>query len=367
MGMIAGLEVGLPGTESAIDAAWMQSVLRTSGGIDDATSVASIDVSRFEGGGLLSILFRCALSYSGGEGPATVMVKFPMDVPHQRGIADAFCAYAKEVAWYRDIAPRSKVRIPKVHAAMIAEDQSHYCLVLEDLGHLRQASRTEGTTWDEAMAAIDALAAYHSSWTGSSELEDLRELFFGLDGPVYSVAVPGLFQAGWPIAKQHGAHLLSPDLVAFGDDWVELMPKMMNHLSQDPTLCHYDWRADNMFFDDDGDVIIIDPQLVGVANPAYDLGYFISQSVEREVHGGRLNELTQRYVDQSASHGVELDADRISFDARVTIAFCLIYCVGSFPSFDQVDDAGRDVILHFMRRIAAAIDDFDAIAAVRSL
>ncbi|MGI9577124.1 MAG: phosphotransferase [Microthrixaceae bacterium] len=367
MGTIAGLEVGLPGSAEALEASWMEAVLRTSGAIDDATMVASVAVDRFEGGGLLSALYRAALEYQGGDGPGSVFIKFPMDVPHQRAMADGFGVYPKEVGWYREIGPRSTIRTPKVHAAMIAEDKSDYCVVLEDLSHLRQADRIGGMSWADAVVAIDALADYHADWTGSEELEGLSELFFGLDSPVYRIGLPGVAGAGWPAAKRHAPEVLTGEAVELGDEWVDLLPTMIDRLITEPTLCHCDWRADNMFFDDDGRVVIIDPQIAGVQNLAYDIGYFISQSVEPEVYRGRIEELVDRYVSTSRSRGVDLDPEAVLFDTRVAVAMCLMYGFASFPEFEHLDPASQDAQKHILRRASNAVTEFHALAAVRDL
>ena len=365
MAEIAGLEVGLPETPDAIDAAWVEAVLRTSGAIDTDASVSSATTERFEAGGLLSALYKISVTYGAGRGPSSLVAKFPMDIPHQRAMADGFGVYPKEVGWYRDVAPRSTIRTPKVHAAMIAEDHSHYCVVLEDLSHMRQADRQEGMDWDDAITAMDALATYHASWTHSDELDSLAELFFGLDSPVYRMGLRAVAAAGWPAAKAHAGELLPPAIIDFGDQWVDFLPSMIDHLATNPTLCHCDWRADNMFFATDGEVVIIDPQIAGVHNLAYDIGYFISQSIERKTYSDRIPELVERYVSTSTAAGVDLDADQVMFDTRVAVGLCLMYGFASFPEFENLDPQGQDAQRHILRRCVTAIEDFDAIEAVR--
>lgn len=80
----------------------MTSVLRTSEAIGGSVSVASVSAEPFAvGAGLLSLLYRVSLAYDGGDGPATVIVKFPIDHEYQRAIADAFVFYPREVRFYR--------------------------------------------------------------------------------------------------------------------------------------------------------------------------------------------------------------------------------------------------------------------------
>ena len=367
MADIAGLEVGLPAGADEITAAWMTDVLRTSGAIDSVSAVESCTTEPHRAGGLLSLLFQSTLTYSAGAGPATVMCKFPMDVPHQRLIADLLRAYPREVAFYRDVAPRSSIRTPKIHAAMITDDHSHYCVVMEDLGHLRQPDRVVGMSWNEALSGIDALAAFHADWHGSPELESLSEHFIPLTDPLYRMALPGVYEQGWPAAKQHGGDLLSDEVIALGDQWGERLQAMLDRMGTSPTLCHCDWRADNMFVDTDGGMIVIDPQIASVGNGAFDLGYFISQSIEREVRAGREYELLARYADALRVRGIGLDAEQLAFDTRVAVATVLIYGMASFPEFDALDPASQDAQRTILRRAANACDDFNALDAVEQL
>lgn len=364
---IAGLEVGLPAGVGEVTAAWMTDVLRTSGAIDAAARVESCTTVPYRAGGLLSLLFRSTLTYAAGGGPATVICKFPTDVPHQRLIADVLQAYPREVAFYRDVAPRSNIRTPEIHAAMIADDHSHYCLVMEDLGHLRQPDRLVGMDWDEALAGVDALAAFHAGWYGSPELETLSARFVPLSDPLYRTVLPGVYEQGWPAAKQHGGDLLSDEAIALGDQWADRLQAMLDHMEVNPTMCHCDWRADNMFIDADGSIIVIDPQIASVGNGAFDLGYFISQSIEREVRSGREDELLARYAEALRAENVRLDTGQLAFETRVAVAAALIYGIAAFPEFEALDQESRNVQRTILRRAVNACEDLDALGAIEQL
>ncbi len=365
---IAGIDVGLPDDGESVTAEWLTAVLRTSGAIGDETTVSGAACERWESGGLLSHLYRADLAYEGGDGPASLVLKFPTDLPNQRAMADAFGIYRKEVVWYRDIAPRSDVEIPVIHAAMITDDASNYCVVMEDLAHLRQADRVSGMSWDEAVRSIVALADYHANWTGSDELPGLSELFHGLSSPLNRGGMPGLAAVGWPVAKVQAAHILDDSVIALGDQWGDLLPKMLDRMEERPTLCHLDWRSDNLFIDDETDrIVVIDPQIAGVGNAACDLGYFISQSLERDVRGGRERELLQHYVDRMAARGHHLDADLLFEDVRISVAVCLIYGIVSYPEWDNLDDVAKLATETLLRRAAHTAADLDSLAAVTAL
>ncbi len=365
----AGHDIGMPAEIDEVSAAWMTDVLRTSGAIDGATSVSALDSEPFAVGvGLLSRLYRTALTYVGGpDGPATVIVKFPTVIPHQRAIADAFNIYEREVKAYTDVVPRSTVRTPRVHAAMMAPDKSNCCLVMEDLSGLAQADATSGATWEQALNALDALAAFHAAWFGSPELEAMSETFISFENPIHLAALPGIHAVGWPAAKHHAADLFTPELIEFGDAWADHLPHMLDLVSSSPSMLHGDWRTDNMFFDDDGHMVVFDFQITAIGNGAYDLAYFLSQSLERATRAGREREMVQRYVDQLAAHGVDRDVDALMFDVRCAAAFCLMYGFASYPEYDDLPATSQQMTRQIMRRSVEAIVDLDGVAAIRQL
>jgi hypothetical protein len=367
MGTIAGLEIGLPDTIDDVDAAWMTAVLRTSGAIDRDANVTSLSSEPYIAGGLLSLLFRSAIESDDPDAPTTVIVKFPTDMAAQRAMADAFGVYNREVVFYREIAPKSDIKMPVVHAAMTADDLSHSCIVMEDLGYLRQPDRNAGVTWDEAVTGIRALARFHAGWHGSAELPSLMDPFISIGAPIQRAGLPSISENGWPPAKQYAPEVLSPDVVTLGDMWVERLDAMLDHMCTNPTLCHQDWRADNMFIDPDGDVVLIDPQIAGVANGAYDIGYFISQSTEREMLAGRHRELVEHYVDEMDGRGHALDVEQVFFDTRVAVGLCLMYGFSSYAQYEQLDEVGKEMTLKLLRRGAESIEDFESLGAISEL
>ncbi len=367
MGNIAGLEVGLPASIDGVTAPWLTSVLRTSGAIGATSTVTSVVNEPLLAGGLIGLLFTSRISSDDPNAPGAVVVKFPIDVPEQRAMADAFGVYNREVVFYRDIAPRSDIVMPHVHAAIVAEDASNTCIVMEDLSHLRQPDRTAGLSWDEAVKGIRALARFHAGWRGSSELPALMDPFISIGAPIQRGGLPSIAENGWPGAKMHAPEVLTPDVIALGDMWVERLDAMLDQMCTDPTLCHQDWRADNMFFDASDEVVMIDPQIAGVANGAYDIGYFISQSTERTMLDGRHRELVEHYVDEMSTRGHELDTDQVFYDTRVAVGMCLMYGFSSYAQYDQLDGPGQEMAHKLLRRGAQSIEDFESLAAVQQL
>ncbi len=365
---IADAAVGLPDDIGGVTAEWLTSVLQTSGVLAQDASVAAVETEPFAVGvGLLSQLNRARLTYSdGATGPETLVIKFPIDIPHQRAIADAFNVYGREVKAYREVAPHSPILTPTVHAAIHDPEASHCCIVMEDLSDLTHADATTGATWEQACAAIDALAAFHARWHEHPDLGDMSVTFFDHGDPMFLGALPPVYEAGWPRTKELASDLLNDDVIAFGDRWVDHLPVMLQRSSEPKTILHNDWRSDNMFHTEDGTPIVLDFQITGVGNGAFDLAYYLSQSLERSTIQGRRPELVQRYVEQLATHGIERDVDSVMDDVRVITAFCIMYGFASFPEYEALPEEGKAMTRQLLRRCVEAIEDLDALSALHA-
>lgn len=366
MGNVVGNEVGLPRSIEEVDAAWMTSVLQGSGAIGGHTSVTSVSATPFAVGvGLLSLLYRVDLAYDGGDGPSTVVVKFPIDIPHQRAIADSLGFYPREIRFYREIAPESPVHTPTVYAALLADDSTDFVVVMEDLSHATSDQRV-GATWEQALQSIDAMAALHARWHEHPDLADLADTFPPMLNPGYLHGLPQIFAAGWPNAQVHGADYLTPELRLFGDRYGDHMEFMLATANEPQTLVHGDWRLDNLFFDGER-VKVIDFQISGLASGVYDLAYFVSQSIDPAVRAGREDELIDRYVSALAANGVVRDRAEVEHQFKVAVAQCFIYGVSSFPAWDELPDRSREAVRLLFGRSAQAIVDFDALSALPRL
>ena len=346
----------------------MTETLRTSGAIGADSAVTSISNEAYEAGGLLSLLYRSTIESDDPGAPDTVIVKFPTDVPHMRALADDSDCYFREVAFYREIAPRSTIRMPEVHAAISAGDKSNSCIVMEDLAHMRQPDRIDGMTWDDAVRGARNAGRVPRRLPG---IERAR-------GAVGDLLPPGRSgetgrgwapsaRCAWPAAKEIRGHTLSAEVVELGDVWTDSLDEMLDRMETRPTLCHQDWRSDNMFFDANGNVVMIDPQIAGVCNGAFDLAYFISQSTERDMLDGRHRELIHEYLSVMAEHGHDLDPDVFFFDVRVAVGLVLMYGFASYPQYDALSQEGKAMTDKLLRRGAQAIEDFDSLAAIREL
>ena len=166
----------IPSHPDAIQPDWLTERLRTAGLLADGRVTAI----RWEaiGTGQVGDSARFHLSYDReGAGPATVAGKFPAEDQMSRGTAAAFGLYAKEVGFYRELAPLVDVRVPKVLAAEIAEDGVDFILLFEDLGparkralllHFGTAGKVRAALGKGAAKIASTAAIWAASWASAS-------------------------------------------------------------------------------------------------------------------------------------------------------------------------------------------------------
>ena len=363
MGTVAGLEVGLPDTIDDVDAAWLTKVFRTSGALAADESVASVILEPFaEGLGFLSLLHRATLTYEGDVtgAPATVIVKMVTDLDVQRGIAEALLFYQRELRFYREMAPLVGFRSPTAHAAMMRENSTDFVLVMEDLSGIRGLDQAVGVSHDDALLAAETMAAMHGAFAGK-DLSDLETTFLPFDNPAYRAALPHVFNSGWPGCKAEAADILTSAVSAFGDRFGELVPFFLESFTSD-TLMHGDWRADNLMVDDaTGEMVVIDFQIMGTGPGVYDLGYFMSQSMEPDVRQGSTGAVVERYFDALTATGTTYDRDKLVRLLGLSIAWCLIYPVAQFANWSELPEAHQETSRRMFRRSVDAIVEQNAL------
>ena len=133
---------------------WFSHVLASDGSPAVVDRVTAEEV----GTGQMSVTLRVRLEADGGAS-RTVITKLARPEIAAGPLARA--AYAKEIAFYTELAPRLPVRTPGCHHAAIADDGSSFTLVLDDLAESRPGDQIEGCPVPAAEAAVANLAALH--------------------------------------------------------------------------------------------------------------------------------------------------------------------------------------------------------------
>lgn len=344
--------MGIPASIADVTPAWLA----------EATGlpVTGVETELFGVGiGVSSALYRARLA---GEGcPETVVVKLPALDEAAVFTSTVLRMYLREAGFFTELAAQSPIRVPRCHHAAADEDTSHFVVVMEDLGALRCVDQLEGMALVDAQRAVDGLAAWHATWWGQAEPLAERGLTVSLADPIYPAVLPMVFAEGWEKVTAECA--VPASILEVGPRFSDAIPGLLSDLAQAPaTMIHGDYRADNLFFGDDGSVAAVDFQLIGTGSGAYDLAYFVTQSLEVDVAAAEERGLFDRWCAALVAEGVpEGELARMWDDYRKAALFCLVYPIVASRGMDMGDPRQHELVDCMLRRFDRAVDQLDLV------
>lgn len=357
--------LGLLASETDITPQWVEGVMRGSGNLEDGVTVTAVSTERIgEGIGFLSILQRVTPTYSAAtKAPKTFVVKYPTDDATQRATADALMLYIRELIFYRDCATSASFKTAKCYGQAIESGGTNFTIAMQDIGHCRGLSQIEGVGLADSKILLEKLADFHAMWWNSPKLEILQEHFHPLSNPTYRAVLPMLWTGGWSVVEEHAGHLLPDSVRGIGEVWPGKVPWMLEELMTPPTLCHGDYRADNIMFDGP-EPIVIDFQLIGVGSGIYDVAYFISQSISTDERRGHDHELLDTYFDRLDFHGITIDREEMRSQYLIAICLCVTYAVTTFRGYAEQNDRGKQLLRDMLLRSLHCVADNNALSVL---
>jgi hypothetical protein len=307
--------------------------------------------------GVSSAVYRARLTGAGC--PETVVVKLPALDEAAVFTSTVLRMYTREAGFFVELADQAPLRIPACHHSSVDHETSEFVLVMEDLGDLRPVDQIEGMAIGDAERAIDGLAAWHATWWRRAAPLAEAGLTVSLGDEIYKAVLPLVFGEGW---EKMTAELDVPaSILAVGPRWTAAMPRLLDRLAEEPTtMIHGDFRADNLFFEADGSVAALDFQLIGTGRGAYDLAYFVTQSITSADASQHERSLFERWTAALVAAGVpDTDLTTAWDDYRIAALFCLVYPVVAWRGMDAGDPRQRDLADTMLERFGRAVAELD--------
>lgn len=349
---------GFPTSVEALTPQWLSEVLQT--------DVTGFQVERFgEGAGLIGMVVRLHLDAAGG--PSSVIAKFPSAAAVNRGVAETYDMYGREVRFYRDVASRVRLRTPACYFGEFDDATHDFVLLLEDLRAFRIGDQVAGCTLDEARDILAALARFHASVWAPTDLDHivLHDNAGQRDGMVAG------FRAGWPACLERFAELIPASARDIGERFPDNVPRLMSEMCAAPVcVIHGDLRIDNVFFEEHGkdrQIALVDWQAVCRSAPEHDVAYFVTQSVPKAVRSQQdlLAHYQQVLSQELAGRGIEYDLDASSRRYRVAALYLLCYAVVIAGTLDMGNERGVRLATDMLDGSLSALDELEAFRLLR--
>ena len=322
------------------------------------TEVSDFKVEQIgEGGGLLGLVTRVHLTSD--EAPASVIAKFPTKAEENRAVANTYNMYAREYAFYTQIAPNVPLRSPVCYHASFDSKTSDFVLLIEDFQGYRLGDQVVGCTQEEAHQVIESLAALHrSTWKPGDEMDINRH-----DMPYQRDGMIAGFQAGWPGILANFRHTLDASLTEPEIALLATLPdhvnKLQDRIHDGPlVIAHGDVRLDNIFFSDSGNALV-DYQAVCKAAPEHDVAYFVTQSLSDEVR--RAEDWLAIYHKHLTSEGIDYPLDFSRQRYKLCALYFVCYAVVIAGTLDVANKRGLKLAETLLGNSLSSIKELGAL------
>jgi hypothetical protein len=277
-----------------VTAEWLTEVLGSAGAIGER-QVVDCD-ARPIGTGQVGCNLRYQLRYDRpGPGPDSVVAKFASRDETSRATGVQTLTYETEVAFYRDLADTVEVSRPGCFFAAVEPGTPDVVLVLEDLAPAVPGDQLAGCTVAEAEVVVVEAARLHGPRWGDATLLDIGWL---ADKQARDPSLITFFAMMWSGFVDRYRDALAPEsvqvgerMVAHGAPWAEDPPPAL-------TVCHADYRLDNMLFGPPGSsrpLTIVDWQTAGLGVGPSDVSYFLGSAMPPEERRRHEMDLVSRY------------------------------------------------------------------------
>ncbi|HLK23599.1 MAG TPA: phosphotransferase [Caulobacteraceae bacterium] len=347
-----------PTCAADITAQWLRAAAPELAGVESVTA------ERLgEGVGMMTELYRLTLKYrEGASGPRSLVVKQPAAIEALRDVANAYGLYEREVLFYRDLAQTISLRAPRCYIATFDPETCAFALVMEDLSETTLGDQVAGLTPEQVTVAVDQVGDLHARWWDRPELKALEDKVQSFGTPPYA-DFSARHAAGWEVFDAWLEGRVSPDLRRAGARMCTELDRIAEDMAKPPrTLCHGDFRADNlMFVTRPGaapGLTCVDWQLAMQARGPFDIGYMMGGSVNADVRRELEQPLLKGYHDKLRRSGVEnYSFEECLHDYRRALLITLTYMSQSGAAADLSQPRTEALYDHTVKRIDAAIHD----------
>lgn len=296
-----------PERPSELNAEWLSACLRRARVLEVSERVVAFDLERVgQGRGFAGQIVRVMLRYepAGVTAPAKLIAKFASDHASTQNMLRSFDGNAREVRFYRELAPEIGLGTPRCYFAHIDPNTHRFCLLLEDLAPAEAVDPDAGYSYEQAQQVLEQLAAMHARyWNRVEHLDWLR-----VDDVLFANARAGFLQGLPTFVERHRASY--PTLVRVAQQFAPFFAgdEILREARRPPqTLAHNDLHIENIFLPSarGGRFAIIDWQSVVASRyGTSDVARVLCMGMRPEQRRLHARSLLRHYHRALCNHGV---------------------------------------------------------------
>ena len=350
--------MAIPGSMANVSAEWVEECI----GRGKLNNINLVPMG--EGVGMMSSMSIIELEWEGSTNlPSSLVLKLAAENETNRTVSQQFNLYLKEVSYYKDLAPRTTARSPRIYASEIDEEHNFF-LLMEDVSSYRMGSQVDGATAEECELCIDFLVNLHASfWNQLNGISWLPNMSGSDNAKNMALGC----EAGWPQLQEIFGNFVPDNIEAERERYLEAVPRLQTQLDQHPTtLIHGDFRMDNMLFGqapEHDSLLVVDFQGPLKGNGIHDVAYLLSHSAKTEVRREHERNLIERYSSGLINAGVkDYSFEKAWNDYRIGVLYSWTVAVVIAGTMDPANDRGFAWMSKMVERNGTAINDLDCLS-----
>jgi len=350
--------MAIPGSMANVSAEWVEECI----GRGKLNNINLVPMG--EGVGMMSSMSIIELEWEGSTNlPSSLVLKLAAENETNRTVSQQFNLYLKEVSYYKDLAPRTTARSPRIYASEIDEEHNFF-LLMEDVSSYRMGSQVEGATVEECELCIDFLINLHASfWNQLNGISWLPNMSGSDNAKNMALGC----EAGWPQLQEIFGNFVPDNIEAERERYLEAVPRLQTQLDQHPTtLIHGDFRMDNMLFGqapEHDSLLVVDFQGPLKGNGIHDVAYLLSHSAKTEVRREHERNLIERYSSGLINAGVkDYSFEKAWNDYRIGVLYSWTVAVVIAGTMDPANNRGFAWMSKMVERNGTAINDLDCLS-----
>ena len=292
-------------SEHDIDVPWFNQCFANN---NIEAKVASFTAKRV-GTGQIGKCVRYTFTYAegGGEGPDSLVGKFPSDDESSRATGVMLQNFLKEVRFYQELQSQVFIRTPTCFFAEIVDQGPDFFLLLQDLAPAEQGDQLLGCTPAVAACALRELVGLHAPGWCNEGLRSLTWLRDEQTAPaidtmdLYRLQLPGFVERFAPLVEADEIAIIQALGQAKQSPLSAQLPEVFS-------LIHVDYRLDNLLIQQTGDayqVTAVDWQSITLGAPLNDVAYFVGAGLEPGVRRPAEEQLIRDYHQGLMDRGVQ--------------------------------------------------------------
>lgn len=295
--------------------------------------------------------------------PRSVFCKATVDLRNRLLLSTS--ALLSETTFYNQIRPQLSIEAPQSYLAVYDPESFASIVMLRDMGgEVSFCSHHTEMTLERAQNQMRVLATLHGHFYRSPQLDCELAHMFRYDDRFLALDrdhdFKGMCEAGLLVAADVAPARL---MARQAEVWPATVKASARHGELPLTITHGDVHLKNWYITGEGRMGLSDWQVTSKGHWSRDVAYTISTALTIEQRRAWEQDLVRYYLDAFAKAGGEaVPFEEAWLNYRQQLLTTLAWWTMTLtPLGDVPDMQPRDITLEFIRRIATAIDDLDAL------